>query len=50
MQQRAALIQVSLCHLPDPRRRPLSPLALHLRKRLLAGGVAGGSQLLPGGR
>lgn len=46
----ASDIRVSRCYLPDFRRRPLPPLALHLRERLLAGGVAGTSQPLPGGR
>ncbi|MBJ2149521.1 LysR family transcriptional regulator [Paracoccus sp. IB05] len=43
-------IRVSRYYLLDLKRRPLSPLALHLRERLLAGGVAGASQPLPGGR
>lgn len=43
-------IRVSRYYLLDLKRRPPSPLALHLRERLLAGGVAGSSQPLLGGR
>ena len=43
-------IRVSRYYLLDLKRRPLSPLAQRLRERLLAGGVADGSQPLPGGR
>ncbi|WP_216279410.1 hypothetical protein [Rhodobacter sp. 24-YEA-8] len=46
----ASDIRVSRCYLPELRRRPLSPLALHLRESVLAGGVAGTFQPLPGGR
>ncbi|WP_112313134.1 LysR family transcriptional regulator [Pseudogemmobacter bohemicus] len=43
-------IRVSRYYLLDLKRRPLSPLALHLRERLLASGVAGPAQPLLGGR
>ncbi len=43
-------IRVSRYYLLDLKRRPLSPLALRLRERLLAGGVAEAAQPLLGGR